>query len=44
MNFVNFNPDQELNDFFDTDSYFGFPQVHAEHSSTRPKVNVVEKD
>lgn len=44
MNFVNFNPDQELNDFFDTDNYFGFPQVYAEHSSTLPKVNVVEKD
>ena len=44
MNLVNFNPDQELNGFFDTDSYFGFPQVHAEHSSTLPKVNVVEKD
>ena len=44
MNFVNFNPDQELNDFFDTDNYFGFPQVQAEHSSTLPKVNVVEKD
>ena len=44
MNFVNFNPDQELNDFFDTDNYFRFPQVHAEHSSTLPKVNVLEKD
>ena len=44
MNLVNFNPDQELNGFFDTDSYFGFPQLHAEHSSNLPKVNVVEKD
>ena len=43
MNFVNFNPDQELNDFFYTDSYFRFPQIHSEHSSTLPKVNVVEK-
>ena len=44
MNLVTFNPEKELDSFFDTDSYFGFPRIHAEHSSVLPKVNVVEKE
>ena len=44
MNLVAFNPETELDSFFDTDSYFGFPRVHAEHSSVLPKVNIVEKE
>lgn len=44
MNLVTFNPETELDSFFDTDSYFGFPRIYAEHSSVPPKVNVVEKE
>ena len=44
MNLVTFNPETELDSFFDTDSYFGFPRIHAGHSSVPPKVNVVEKE
>ena len=44
MNLVTFNPETELDSFFDTDSYFGFPRIHAEHSSVLPKVNIFEKE
>ena len=44
MNLVTFNPEKELDSFFDTDSYFGFPRIHAEQSLVLPKVNVVEKE
>ena len=44
MNLVTFNPEKELDSFFDTDSYFGFPRIHAEQSSVLPKVNVVDKE
>ena len=44
MNLVTFNPETELDSFFDKDSYFGFPRFRAEHSSVLPKVNIVEKE
>jgi HSP20 family protein len=44
MNLVTFNPEKELDSFFDTDSYFGFPRIQAEQSSVLPKVNIVEKE
>ena len=44
MNLVAFNPEAELDSFFDTDIYFVFPRVHAEHSSVLTKFNIVEKE
>jgi HSP20 family molecular chaperone IbpA len=44
MNLVFFNPEQNLNIYFDTDLLFRFPRTHEKQPTTLPKVNVVEKD
>ena len=44
MNLVTFNPEQNLDSFFDTDRFFGFPRANLDHATVLPKVNVVEKD
>ena len=44
MNLVTFNPEQNLESFFETDKFFGFPRANLDHPIALPKVNVVEKD
>ncbi len=44
MNLVTFNPEQALDQFFDTDRFFGFPRAKWDQPTILPKVNVIEKD
>ena len=44
MHLVTFNPEQDLNIYFDTDLFFRFPRTHEEQPKALPKVNVIDKD
>jgi HSP20 family protein len=44
MSLITYNPEHTLDNFFDTDRFFGFPRANLGNYTVMPKVNVVEKD
>jgi hypothetical protein len=43
MSLITYNPEHTLDNFFDTDRFFGFPRANLGNYTVMPKVNVVEK-